>query len=214
LLLTKKSIVVIDTGAGNIPSVYRALKAIESSISVSFEIDDIKDASALVLPGVGAFPKFMENLDKRGLKILISNIIRDGGNLLGICVGMQAFAAGSEEFSYNDGLGVISTTVRNLADLGVTNSRVPQVGWNEINISEKLSSNHPLRHVEKRHVYFMHSYALPSGAQGEIGRTNYEVDFCSVIQVNNAIGVQFHPEKSHKVGRDFLAAWISSTKCN
>ena len=209
--MTEKSIVVIDTGAGNIPSVYRSLKAIESSVSVSFEIGDIKDARGLVLPGVGAFPEFMENLDKRGLKGLITNIIKDGGNLLGICVGMHAFAAGSEEFGYNDGLGVLSTTVRNLADLGVTNSRVPQVGWNEVNISEQLSSNHPLRQIEKRHVYFMHSYALPSGAQGEIGWTNYEVDFCSVVQLNNAIGVQFHPEKSHKVGRDFLAAWISST---
>lgn len=212
--MTKNNIVVIDTGAGNIPSVFRAFKTIESSTSVSFEIDEIKKATALVLPGVGAFPEFMDNLDKRGLKDLILNIIKDGGYLLGICVGMQAFATGSEEFGHSDGLGVISTMVRNLSGLGVKNSRVPHVGWSEVKLSEQLSLNHPLRQIEKRHVYFMHSYALPYGLKEEIGWTNYEVDFCSAIQKNNAIGVQFHPEKSHKVGRDFLAAWISSTNCN
>ena len=209
----KKNIVVVDTGAGNIPSVFRALRAIDSSISVSLEKRAIKAANALVLPGVGAFPKFMENLESRGLTELVSRFIQNGGELLGICVGMQALTSGSEEFVYTDGLGAITATVRNLAELGVKNMRIPNVGWNEVNLSDQLGSRHPLRLIEKRHVYFMHSYAVPYDAPGQIGWTNYEVDFCSAVQVNNAIGVQFHPEKSHKVGRDFLAAWITSTNC-
>ena len=212
--MLKKNIVVIDTGAGNIPSVFSALKAIESSVSVSCESKEIKDASALVLPGVGAFPKFMENLESRGLTDFVSHFVENGGALLGICVGMQAFASGSEEFGFTSGLGVTTTTVRNLFDLGVKNSRVPHVGWNVVNFSEQLDPDHPLRQIEKRHVYFMHSYALPYDAPGQIGWTNHDVDFCSVIQVNNAIGVQFHPEKSHRVGHDFLAGWIMSTNCS
>ena len=168
----------------------------------------------MVLPGVGSFPKFMENLGSRGLTDVVSHFIKNGGALLGICVGMQALTSGSEEFVYTDGLGAITTTVSNLADLGVRNSRIPHVGWNEVNLSERLDPRHPLRQIANRHVYFMHSYAVPHDAPGQIGWTNHEVDFCSAIQVNNAIGVQFHPEKSHRVGRDFLAAWIMSTECN
>lgn len=210
----KKNIVVVDTGAGNIPSVFRALRAINGSVIVSHKKKEIEAATALVLPGVGAFPKFMENLTSRELLGVVSNFIEHGRALLGICVGMQALTSGSEEFSYTDGLGLINTTVRNLADLGVRNSRIPHVGWNEVIVSERLISSHPLRQIENRHVYFMHSYALPHGAPDQIGSTNHEVDFCSAVQVNNAIGVQFHPEKSHRVGHDFLAAWIMSTDCN
>jgi glutamine amidotransferase len=199
--LSKRKIIVVDTGAGNIPSVFRALSAIDSSVSISLEKKEIEAATAMVLPGVGAFPKFMENLG-------------NGGALLGICVGMQALTSGSEEFVYTDGLEAITTTVRNLADLGVRNSRIPHVGWNAVNLSERLMPSHPLRQIENRHVYFMHSYAVPHDAPGQIGWTNHEVDFCSAIQVNNAIGVQFHPEKSHRVGHDFLAAWIMSANCN
>jgi glutamine amidotransferase len=212
--LSKKNIVVVDTGAGNIPSVFRALRAIDSSVSISFEKKEIEAATALVLPGVGAFPKFMENLGSRGLTDVVSHFIKNGGALLGICVGMQALTSGSEEFVYTDGLGAITTMVSNLADLGVRNSRIPHVGWNEVNLSERLDPRHPLRQIANRHVYFMHSYAVPHDAPGQIGWTNHEVDFCSAIQVNNAIGVQFHPEKSHRVGRDFLTAWIMSTECN
>ena len=212
--MSKRNIIVIDTGAGNIPSVFRALSAIDSSVSISLDKKEIEAATALVLPGVGAFPKFMENLEGRGLTDIVSRFIKNGGALLGICVGMQALTSGSEEFVYTDGLEAITTTVRNLADLGVRNSRIPHVGWNEVNLSERLTPSHPLRQIENRHVYFMHSYAVPHDAPGQIGWTNHEVDFCSAIQVNNAIGVQFHPEKSHRVGHDFLAAWIMSANCN
>jgi glutamine amidotransferase len=212
--LSKKNIIVVDTGAGNIPSVFRALSEIDSSVRISLKRREIEAATALVLPGVGAFPKFMENLESRGLTEVVSHFIKNGGALLGICVGMQALTSGSEEFVYTDGLGAITTTVRNLADLGVRNRRIPHVGWNEVNLSERLMPGHPLRQIENRHVYFMHSYAVPHGAPGQIGWTNHEVDFCSVIQVNNAIGVQFHPEKSHRVGHDFLAAWIMRAICN
>lgn len=211
--MSVKNIVVVDTGAGNIPSVFRALKAISSSVSVSFEKREIKAAHALVLPGVGAFPKFMENLDGRGLNDLVSQFIANGGELLGICVGMQALTSGSEEFTYTKGLELVDSTVRNLADLGVLNSRIPHVGWNLVNLSEQLSPCHPLRQIHNRHVYFMHSYAVPHKSPNQIGWTNHEVDFCSAIQINNALGVQFHPEKSHKVGRDFLAAWVVRTNC-
>lgn len=211
--MSKKNIVVVDTGAGNIPSVFRALRAVDSSVSISFEKKIIEMATALVLPGVGAFPEFMKNLESRGLTEFVSSFVKNGGKLLGICVGMQALTSGSEEFAHTDGLGAITTTVRNLAELGVRKSRIPHVGWNEVNLSERIGPSHPLKLIDKRHVYFMHSYAVPYDAPGQIGWTNYEVDFCSAIQINNAIGVQFHPEKSHKVGRDFLAAWVRSFNC-
>jgi glutamine amidotransferase len=211
--LSKRKIIVVDTGAGNIPSVFRALSAIDSSVSISLEKKEIEAATAMVLPGVGAFPKFMENLGSRGLTEVVSHFIKNGGALLGICVGMQALTSGSEEFVYTDGLEAITTTVRNLADLGVRNRRIPHVGWNLVNLSERLSPSHPLRQIENRHVYFMHSYAVPYGAPNQIGWTNHEVDFCSAVQINNTIGVQFHPEKSHRVGHDFLAAWVLRTNC-
>lgn len=211
--MSRKNIVIVDTGAGNIPSVFRALSAISSSVSVSFEKREIEAAHALVLPGVGAFPKFIENLAARGLTGVVSHLIESGRELLGICVGMQALTSGSEEFVYTKGLEATVSTVRNLADLGVQNSRIPHVGWNLVNLSERLSPSHPLRQIENRHVYFMHSYAVPYGAPNQIGWTNHEVDFCSAVQINNTIGVQFHPEKSHRVGHDFLAAWVLRTNC-
>ena len=208
--MRQKKIVVVDTGAGNIPSVLRALISVGCDVRVSNSHTEIQSADALVLPGVGAFPELMKNLSHDGLTELLKKMICEGKYVLGICVGMQVLTLGSEEFTFTKGFELISTKVSSLQNLGLKHRRVPHVGWNEVHIADDLSVNHPLNVIKARHVYFMHSFALPQNSFGSIGFTEYEIQFCSAIQINNTIGVQFHPEKSHKVGRDFLSSWTAS----
>jgi len=208
----KSKVLLIDTEAGNIPSVLRALSLHDCEVRISNSNNAFASADALVLPGVGAFPQFMKNLADFELTADLKNFVSSGGHLLGICVGMQAFSRGSEEFEFTNGLGVTSSIVSNLNSLGVKRARVPHVGWNLVHLSDGLHLTHPLKAIVNRHVYFMHSFAFPLTTVGSVGSTDYEIKFCSAIQIRNAIGVQFHPEKSHKVGFDFFAKWISHVK--
>jgi glutamine amidotransferase len=205
-----KKIVVVDTGAGNIPSVARALTNVGCLIKVSKSQLEIENADGLVMPGVGAFPKLMKNLSNDNLTGVLKKVISEGKHVLGICVGMQVLTLGSDEFEFTKGFELIQTRVSSLESLGVRNSRVPHVGWNEVSTIESLPDGHPLKVIKSRHVYFMHSFALPQDSPGLVGHTEYEIKFCSAIQIKNALGVQFHPEKSHNVGLDFLSAWASN----
>lgn len=203
---------VIDTGAGNIPSVLNALRNVCDYVSLSSESDLINKAEAVVLPGVGSFPKFMKNLDTLELTATIIENIQKGKHVLGICVGMQVLSRASSEFEGASGLGVIDGIVRNLFELGINNSRIPHVGWNGIQLDSSCGHNDPLMTLSDRDVYFMHSYGLGADTVGAIGWTEYEIRFCSAVRIQNTLGVQFHPEKSHAAGLDFLASWLDSTK--
>lgn len=205
-------VVVIDTGAGNIPSVVNALRHVCDDVSLSSEVNRINSADAVVLPGVGSFPKFMKNLAALKLTDAIIENIRGGKHILGICVGMQALAKASSEFGGTHGFGVIDSVVKNLYELGVKTSRIPHVGWSGVQLDPLSEPNDPLMTLNERDVYFMHSFGFDSQTVGAVGWTDYEIKFCSAVRIQNTLGVQFHPEKSHAAGLDFLASWVESTK--
>ncbi|MCG3777298.1 MAG: Imidazole glycerol phosphate synthase subunit HisH [Nitrospira sp.] len=204
------AILVLDYGSGNVQSVYNAMRRVSGAVVRGSSPAAVRQAKAVVVPGVGAFSGFMVALDGRGLTVPLRQEIHAGKHVLGICVGMQAFAQAGSEPRLTPGLGIVDGTVESLRNLGVATRRIPHVGWNGIRISEDIPKDSPLRVLENRDVYFMHSYGFPAETPSAVGWTDYEIEFCSVISTRNAMGIQFHPEKSQQAGLDFLDAWVRS----
>lgn len=203
-------ITVLDYGSGNVESVFNAMRRVTDRAARAWDADSLQASEAVVLPGVGALPAFMEALGRIGLVEPLKRVIADGMPCLGICVGMQAFSEWGLEHEVTPGLGVATGTVTSLSSLGVISKRVPHAGWNGVRLSADLPSNSPLRVLADRDVYFMHSFALAAETPSAVGWTDYEVEFCSAVQSGSALGIQFHPEKSQQTGLDFLDAWVQS----
>lgn len=192
--------VIVDYGVGNLGSIANMFRHIGREARISRSLVEIEAATKLVLPGVGAFDKAMEALvERRGLiEVLDRKAMRERVPLLGICLGMQLLTQGSEEGS-RPGLGWLAGTVRRFRFEETASLQVPHMGWNEVVVRHE----HPLMAnagAEPR-FYFAHSYfvdALPG--EDVIGTTTYGRDFPSVIGRGNIMGVQFHPEKSHRFG--------------
>ena len=199
---------VVDYGMGNVASVVNMARAAGGHAMVSNSADEIVSAKKLILPGVGAFDKGMDNLDEQNLIEPLRKAVLDLGTpILGICLGMQLVGRRSEE-GKRDGLGWIqASTVRFNFPLGETQLRVPHMGWNNM-----VSARHDplLRNLpDDSRFYFVHSLHLVCDHETDVtGWTTYGYRFPSVIRHKNIFGVQFHPEKSHKFGmaiiRNFL----------
>jgi glutamine amidotransferase len=150
-----------------------------------------------VLPGVGAFKKFMHGLSDRGFIEPIINSIQQGIPLLGICVGMQALFEQGEEMGFSKGLGLIAGNVIRFADQ--PGLKVPHTGWNTV--THENTSRLLMNIASGTYFYFNHSYyCQPIGDNTMIGITDYIQPYASIVQVENAFGVQFHPEKSQSAG--------------
>ncbi len=195
-------IVVIDYKMGNIGSILNMLKKIGAEAIISSDPEEIKKADKLILPGVGSFDAGMENLKNSGLIPAIEEkVINKKTLILGICLGMQLFAKNSEE-GISRGLGWIDAEVKKFK-FSENSLKIPHMGWNSINIKKqgKLFENMPL----DSRFYFVHSYYFVCQDKDNIlATTNYGFDFPSIIRKGNIIGVQFHPEKSHKFGMQLL----------
>lgn len=198
-------ILLIDAGTGNLHSVFHTLLIITDQIVISDQPEDIVKAERIILPGVGAFSGFMQGLKRKNLIEPIQEFIVKGNPLLGICVGMQALFDNSEENGIHPGLGIISGSVMKFEGLGEL--KIPHTGWNQLwhhNQSPLLSSIKP-----GDYVYFNHSYfCLPNNQTNITATTDYGIDFCSVVSKDNIYGVQFHPEKSQKIGIQLLKNFI------
>jgi glutamine amidotransferase len=196
-------VAIIDYGVGNLRSVEKAFAAMGCEAVVSDDERVLRSAARLVLPGVGAFASCMKALAERGFDSLVHDRVAAGTPLLGICVGMQMLFAASEEFGTTQGLGLLPGSVRRFeSDLVV-----PQVGWNRI----YQRRPHPLfAGVEDgAFCYFVHSYYCePETADLVAGKTEYGVEYASVVARDNVCGVQFHPEKSQDVGLRMLRNFV------
>ncbi len=202
------SLAVIDYGAGNLPNVVRALTHIGAPLTVTSDPTVVANATAIVLPGVGATRDTMEQLTQRGLTPVIRDAIRRGVPFLGICVGMQVLLTDSLEFGQHECLGVISGTVRRFpaADL-----KVPQIGWNEVYATPALS-NHPLYDgiPDGSDFYFVHSYYCDVNDPAIVaGTTAYGASFPSILMRDTLVAAQFHPEKSGALGLRFLRNFVT-----
>lgn len=201
-------ITIIDYGMGNLGSIKNMLKKIGFDATISSNIKLIKDAKKLILPGIGAFDAGMKNLDGLGLIPVLNNIVLNNKiPILGICLGMQLLTKSSEEGNIR-GLGWIDAqTVRFKFDEKNNDLKVPHMGWNTV----QLNKESPLfeeMFAEPR-FYFVHSYhVICNNEQDILTTTHHGYKFASSIQKDNIMGVQFHPEKSHKFGMKLLKNFV------
>jgi len=196
-------IVVIDYGVNNIGSVANGLERLGVSYKISSDPKILTKARALILPGVGAAGVGMQNLKQKGLDTAILKEVKKGKPILGICLGMQLFLSSSDEGNV-DCLGLIKGKVKKYK----TRLKVPQIGWNEIKIMKqesKIMKNIP----DNSYFYFINSYYCDPDDKSVIaGNTKYGKNFCSVLEKENIVGLQFHSEKSGTLGFNLLKNFI------
>ena len=195
---------IIDYGVGNLRSVYMAFKRLGVPAQVTSDLSEVRQAKALVLPGVGAFGDAIGNLRAMGFEDLILDAIRDGLPFLGICVGLQLLFEVSEEMGEHRGLGVLPGRVRRFAQ-GLT---VPHMGWNQIHQRQNV----PLWQgvPDDSYAYFVHSYYVDPEDQTVIAATtDYGIDYASAVARGNLYAIQFHPEKSQDVGERILRNFVA-----
>ncbi len=195
-------IVIIDYGVGNLASVKNALDKLGAKSVISSDPEIIKKAKALILPGVGAAGQGMRNLKKQGLDKVVIAEINKGKPFLGICLGMQLLFEDSEEGDVKC-LGVLKGSVKKFKKM----KKIPQIGWNQIDIEKESSFFKDIK--DKSYFYFVNSfYCLPKDKDVVAGVTTYGERFSSIVQKDNVIGVQFHPERSGKAGFQLLENFV------
>ncbi len=196
---------VIDYHLNNLRSIENTLRRLGHEVCVTSDADDVRSAGKLILPGVGAFPDAMHNLDELGLTGAVVEKVASGTPILGICLGMHLLFTESEEFGNHRGLGLIEGEVRRLPG-GV---HVPHMGWNQLHLRRRdpILQDVP----DGSFVYFVHSYyAAPTDADVVTATTDYGMDFPSVVSSDNVWATQFHPEKSQQVGERILDRFARS----
>jgi len=203
-------IVIVDYGMGNLGSMANMFKKIGAQARISNDRDTVRSADKLVLPGIGAFDTGMTNLENRGLiPILRERVIDQGVPLLGVCLGMQLLAESSEEGSM-PGLGWLrARCIRFRSDEADGALKVPHMGWNTV--AERRQHWAFANSEPDQRFYFVHSYFVDCrDGEDVLGETHYGRNFASVVQRNNILGVQFHPEKSHTFGMTLLKRFAES----
>ena len=199
-------IAVIDYGAGNLQSVVKAFHFIGCDILVTADQDELKQASAAVLPGVGAFGDAMNCLKQSDFVNPVLDFIESGKPFLGICLGLQLLFEGSEETPGVSGLGVLrGKIIRIPAETGL---KIPHIGWNSLAVKENAGL---FKNLEPNpYVYFVHSYYLKAENPNVVSSTtNYGVEIDASVQRGNLFATQFHPEKSGKTGLQMLKNFVS-----
>ncbi len=198
---------LIDYGMGNIHSVIKALENLEQEVILIRNKSQISNCKALLLPGVGAFDPAMNNLKKTELIIDIKKWINSGKSFLGICLGLQLLFESSDEGSLK-GLGILEGQIKKIPT--INNQRIPHIGWCQLLPTRK---NSLLNYKEFNNwVYFVHSYhAVPRDMNLVTANVNYGSEkLTAVIEKDNLLACQFHPEKSGKTGENLLSRWIKS----
>jgi len=193
-------IAIIDYGMGNLRSVSKAFARMGFPAQVTRNSRQIADATHVILPGVGAFPDCMQNLEQMELIDPIRSALASGKPFLGICLGLQLLFSESEEFGLHKGLGWIRGRVVRFKN---NELKVPHIGWNALDIQKAVPVLNGL--PSNAMVYFVHSYyVLPEDSTLIATTTEYGIPFVSSIAADNVFACQFHPEKSQAVGLKIL----------
>lgn len=200
-------IAIVNYGMGNLRSVHKALEHVGLSATITSSAAEIKNASALIVPGVGAFGDCINNLKNYGLLTVLKEFLTTNKPYLGICLGMQVLFEESEEAPGIKGLGVLSGTVKKFPP----GLKIPHMGWNQIRLRAKLATDHRpeinLLHniTDNSYMYFVHSYySAPAKEKVIAAETDYGITFCSMANKDNLWACQFHPEKSQQLGLQIL----------
>lgn len=198
-------IAIIDYGVGNLFSLKSSFGAIGYEAVVTNDIDTIKKADKIILPGVGAFSDAAAKLRESGMDRVVKEEALSGKPLMGICLGMQLLFDKSYEYGEYEGLGLIKGNIRPIADVIPEGLKIPQIGWNPLIFKKET----PLfgRIKEGDCVYFVHSYYAADCAESVIASCEYGAELTAAVQRDNIYGCQFHPEKSGNVGLNILRAF-------
>jgi glutamine amidotransferase len=207
-------ITMIDYGGSNLRSAQKAFEFVGADLVTTADPDIIRGADKLVLPGVGAFGAGMDAVRALGLVEPIHEAVQRGIPMLGICIGMQFLFEDSNEMGQHEGLALIpghvvhfKTDLTGLKDL--SGLKIPHVGWNQL---EHEGSHFLMQGVEVgAYTYFVHSYhCVPADASWIVARTEYGRPFCAIVARENVYGIQFHPEKSHKIGLRIIQNFVEA----
>lgn len=198
---------IVDYGMGNLGSVANALAFLGAPARILANPAELADCRALILPGVGAFGDGMANLERAGYVEPLREWIAADRPLLGICLGLQMLCAGSAESPGTAGLGVIAQPIEKFAL--PPEWKAPQIGWNRVRRAPGRDECPLLRGIpDGTYFYFVHSFYLPGAAGWDAGRTDYGVDYTSLVWRGRAAAVQFHPEKSQQAGLRMLKNFV------
>src|SRR5215468_7051536 len=203
-------VAVVDYGAGNLRSVAKALERSGAAPCVTSDPGRVRDADAVVLPGVGAFRDAVQRLDAAGLDEALREAIEAGRPYLGLCLGLQLLFEESDEHGRTPGLRLFAGRVARFPERDAAGERlrVPHIGWNEV----RFAGAHPVleKLPPRDHFYFVHAYrALAADPRDVVGRADYGGEFASAVARANVFAVQFHPEKSQAAGKRLLDAWVA-----
>ena len=198
-------IAVVDYGVGNLFSLSASLDYVGLDTKITSVEEEIRKADKIILPGVGAFKPAMDRLLQSGLKEVIDEEVKNGKPLLGICLGMQLLFERSHEYGIHEGLGYIKGEVIDMEGRVRPETKVPQMGWNRLNIKK---DNPILKYIKNgEYVYFVHSYFASGCDSAIVASVDYDVTVPAIVNCNNVYGTQFHPEKSSMTGLGLLKAF-------
>ena len=201
-------IAIIDYGVGNLFSLCSSFAAIGQEAAVTNDIEEIRRADRLILPGVGAFRDAAEKLRASGMDRAVKEETAKGKPLLGVCLGMQMLFERSYEYGEYEGLGLLKGEIRPIADRIPSGLKIPQMGWNALRI---VKDSPLLKYTrEGEYVYFVHSYSAVNCGDSLLAVTEYGADLTACVGRGSVFGCQFHPEKSGDVGLRILKAFCEA----
>lgn len=187
---------IVDYDTGNTRNLKKALDYLNIENQLTADKQTILDAQAVILPGVGAFKTAMQALENRNLVAVLQQVKKNKIPILGICLGMQLLFESSEEYGYTKGLGLIKGNVKAIPKRQL---KIPQMGWNQNQTFIKTSFP-----IDQQYTYFVHSYYADCPLENIVAGVDYGQLIPSLVQNNRVIGMQFHPEKSGRIGLNLL----------
>ncbi len=201
-------IAIIDYGVGNLFSLQSSLKFIGAEAKVTNNIEEIRAADRIILPGVGAFEDAIRKLRESGMEKVVLEEAAKGKPLLGICLGMQMLLEKNYEYGEHEGLGLIQGSVKPIAPMIGAGLKVPHIGWNALIFPKEKEKSKLFKYISEGDcVYFVHSYAGVDCDDFVSSRAEYGAELTASVECGNVYGTQFHPEKSGEVGLKILKAF-------
>jgi imidazole glycerol-phosphate synthase subunit HisH len=204
--VTRARVAILDYGMGNLRSVEKALEHVGAAPEITRDHERVRAADGVVLPGVGAFPKAMQAVERLGLGELLQERVEARAPVLGLCLGMQLLFESTTELGGAAGIGLLPGTVEALDAGGL---KVPQIGWNPVSWHRETALNEDL--PEPCAFYHVHSFAVRAANGGDVlGTAEYGSEFVTAVARPPLYGVQFHPEKSGPDGLRLLGNFVRS----
>ncbi|HEX5632813.1 MAG TPA: imidazole glycerol phosphate synthase subunit HisH [Gemmatimonadales bacterium] len=197
------TVVITDYGAGNLRSVENAVRAVGGAVVVTHDPDAVRKATHVVVPGQGSMPACAEAMRRSGVADALVEAIGRGAPVLGICVGLQLLFEAGDEGGGARGLGIVPGRIARLP-AGV---RLPHIGWSRVRLVAPDAA--VFAPMDGAYVYFAHSYAAPADAPGAALLATHGAPYCAALARDNLLAVQFHPEKSQRVGLAFLERFVA-----